>query len=90
MVCRRAFFDARRVIESPEHREMVDIVRRDPCSYCGAHDDFWRDGIGADHVIPRIADGPLDPMNVTGCCRACNSAKRDRPLLVFLFERVAA
>ncbi len=60
------------------------VIRRDPCGYCGGP------GGTIDHVIARAAGGPDDSRNTAGACRACNTAKADRPLLVFLVARRAA
>ena len=64
------------------------LLRRDPCSYCGAA------GISGtvDHVDPRsrpargmgTAHGWI---NTAGACARCNGAKRDLGLLVFLHRR---
>ncbi len=64
------------------------LLRRDPCSYCGA-----RGAAGTvDHVDPRsraarglgTAHGWI---NITGACARCNGSKRDLELLVFLHRR---
>ena len=54
------------------------IIAYDPCSYCGRPADT------IDHVVPLIAGGGHEPMNLTAACRSCNCAKRDKPLLAFL------
>jgi predicted nucleic acid-binding Zn ribbon protein len=59
------------------------LLRCDPCAYCGGP------GGGVDH-IDSLAGGGLDDLeNLTGACVACNSSKRDRPLLVWLLARRA-
>jgi len=63
------------------------LLRRDPCSYCGA----GRSGT-VDHVEPRsrAARGigtPHSWVNTAGACERCNGAKRDSELLVFLHRR---
>ena len=64
------------------------LLRRDPCSYCGA--------VGAagtvDHVDPRSRGvrglGTVHGwVNTVGACARCNGAKRDLGLLVFLYRR---
>jgi hypothetical protein len=64
------------------------LLRRDPCSYCGA--------IGAagtvDHVDPRSRGarglGTVHGwINIAGACSRCNGSKRDLELLVFLYRR---
>lgn len=67
-----------------EAAQYAELVRRDPCSYCG------RPGGQADHIEPLNRDGLHDAENLTGACRSCNSAKGDRPLLAFLLYRTAA
>jgi hypothetical protein len=64
------------------------LLRRDPCSYCGA-----RGAAGTiDHVDPRSrAARGLGTVhgwtNVAGACARCNGSKRDLELLVFLYRR---
>ncbi len=64
------------------------LLRRDPCSYCGA-----RGASGTvDHVDPRSRAvrgiGTVHGwVNTAGACARCNGAKRDLGLLVFLYRR---
>ncbi len=64
------------------------LLRRDPCSYCGA-----AGGSGTvDHVDPRSRPargvGSVHGwINTVGACARCNGAKRDLGLLVFLHRR---
>ncbi|HVF79503.1 MAG TPA: HNH endonuclease [Solirubrobacteraceae bacterium] len=64
------------------------LLRRDPCSYCGAVG-----GAGTvDHVDPRSRAargfGTVHGwVNTVGACTGCNGAKRDLDLLVFLYRR---
>ena len=63
------------------------LLRRDPCSYCGA----LRSGT-VDHVDPRsrAARGlgtAHSWINTVGACERCNGAKRDSVLLAFLYRR---
>lgn len=62
----------------------AEMVRLDPCSYCGAA------GGQADHIIPLARGGKHEVDNLTGACLVCNSSKNDTPLLVFLATRRAA
>lgn len=64
------------------------LLRRDACSYCGAH------GAGGtvDHVDPRSSAprgvGTVHGwINTVGACTRCNGSKRDLGLLVFLYRR---
>lgn len=53
----------------------------DPCAYCG-------EGAGTvDHIVPVSDGGTSEWQNLTGACKACNSSKRDKPLLTFLLHR---
>lgn len=54
----------------------------DGCSYCSQPADTL------DHIVPRINGGGDDWSNLTGACRSCNSAKKDRDLLGFLLARL--
>jgi len=74
-----------------EHAAMDAIVRRDPCAYCGATEEFWKPGeVGADHIVPIVTGGELDWTNLTGSCRDCNSSKGSLSLLSFLLRWRAA
>ena len=62
------------------------IVRSEPCAYCGGP------GGTVDHVepqarAPRGVGTAHSWLNVVGACGPCNGAKRDRPLLRFLWIR---
>jgi 5-methylcytosine-specific restriction endonuclease McrA len=64
------------------------LLRRDPCSYCGARGEAGT----VDHVDPRSRSargiGTVHGwINTVGACARCNGAKRDLGLLVFLFRR---
>lgn len=64
------------------------LVRRDPCSYCGATGPAGT----VDHVDPRsrVARGIGTAhgwINTVGACARCNGAKRDTLLLAFLHRR---
>lgn len=85
--CRRSVAKARNELRRSatlEEAEMVAIVERDPCAYCGHTREHHRDHVGADHIVPVSKGGELDWTNVTGCCGFCNSSKHDKPLLYFL------
>jgi 5-methylcytosine-specific restriction endonuclease McrA len=64
--------------------EYAEMVRADPCCYCGGA------GGQADHIEPLADGGPHHPDNLTGACIRCNSAKGDRSLLAFLLYRAKA
>lgn len=55
-----------------------NILRKDPCAYCGDP------GGAVDHIIPRSQGGVRDHTNETGCCQSCNSRKYTTPLMLFM------
>ena len=64
------------------------LLRRDPCSYCGACGEAGT----VDHVEPRSRSargvGSVHGwINTVGACARCNGAKRDLALLAFLHRR---
>ena len=65
------------------------LLRLDPCAYCGAAGP----GGTVDHVEPRsrpargLGATAHAWLNLSGACSACNGAKRDLDLLVFLHRR---
>jgi hypothetical protein len=64
----------------------ADVVRRDPCSYCGAP------GGTLDHIVPQSTRrrGVHSWLNYAGACERCNGRKRDRTLLWYLATRPRA
>ncbi len=60
----------------------VQVLRRDPCAYCGATDSTPE----IDHIIPISAGGTSECQNLTAACRQCNAAKLHKPLFRFLAE----
>jgi 5-methylcytosine-specific restriction endonuclease McrA len=69
---------ARALGQDVEAVEYAAILRRDPCSYCGAR------GGQVDHVVPLAEGGENRAMNLTSACETCNPAKGAKPLLLFL------
>lgn len=65
---------------SPETLEYVQILRRDPCSYCGAP---WQH---TDHILAVANGGTNDWSNLTAACARCNHAKGTKDLLTFLTQ----
>lgn len=61
-----------------ERKVFVALLRGDPCCYCSAPTEH------IDHIVPRAVGGDNDWTNLTASCARCNSAKKDKPLLVFL------
>lgn len=66
-------FTARVIVASTRPARLLHAVYG-PCDYCG---DWLADTV--DHVIPRAAGGRDNPSNLVSACRACNTAKGDRP-----------
>lgn len=66
------------VTAAPTDHGFRPVLRRDPCVYCGARPS------GVDHIVPTSAGGADDSTNWAGCCKRCNGAKGDLPLLIAL------
>jgi 5-methylcytosine-specific restriction endonuclease McrA len=66
---------------TPEARDFLVCLLRDPCVYCGA------EATTVDHIEPLVrgGDGSLD--NLASACRSCNASKKQSPLLLFLRRR---
>ena len=67
---------------TPEDAAYVEILRRDPCCYCG---EAMRD---VDHIEPVARGGEGNWPNLTAACGPCNRSKSSRTLLTFLHGRV--
>lgn len=78
---REAYRRRRTETVNVETREMVAVLRRDPCVYCGDTADT------IDHIHPVSLGGGLQWDNLAPACRACNSGKKDRPLLQYLLMK---
>lgn len=63
----------------------ADLLRADPCSYCGK-----ARGGTVDHVDARMRGGGDEPENLTDACGRCNSSKQATPLLLWLVRRATA
>ena len=74
----------RKAGRTPEGKEYVDILRADPCCYCGIS------GGHIDHIVPLSKAGPNAWDNLTSACKSCNSRKRDKSLLMFLLATVSS
>lgn len=61
----------------------VALLAGDPCSYCADT------GTTVDHIVALNAGGEHAASNATAACKSCNSAKMDRPLLLFLLRRLS-
>lgn len=73
--CRRSFEGNRRFV-------FRDVVRRDPCAYCG------RAGGTLDHIQPKSKGHKLHWENTTSACYACNVEKGSQSLVGYLVLRV--
>jgi 5-methylcytosine-specific restriction endonuclease McrA len=62
--------------------EYARILRADACSYCGL-----RHTVHIDHVDAVAKDGGNEWENLTAACPACNGAKQDKRLLLYLLRR---
>ena len=58
--------------------ERLKMTAPQACYYCGAADN-----LAVDHLIPRIRGGPDEADNLIWACRACNSSKQGRDMLVW-------
>src|SRR6185369_16868932 len=66
---------AKRGYDRDWQRVRLFVLRRDPiCQIC-----FREPSTEVDHRVPFTKGGArLDPANLRGACKSCNSAKRDR------------
>ena len=76
----------RRQLDPPDAETLayVEILRRDPCSYCG------RPWGATDHIEPVRRGGAHHWTNLTAACTSCNSRKQMKTLLGFMLDRVVA
>lgn len=51
------------------------------CVYCGLHSNT----LTMEHVIPLTKGGRHDASNIVPACKRCNSRKKDKSLLMFLY-----
>lgn len=65
---------------SREDVDYVQIIKRDPCSYCGEAGGEW------DHIVPVHHGGLHDWDNATGACASCNRKKHTKSLLHFMLD----
>lgn len=67
-----------------EALEYTDVLKGDPCCYCGSTNS----SVQMDHIIPVSAGGTGDWWNLTAACTSCNRTKRNMSLLTFLLKRM--
>lgn len=71
---------ARHVGRTQEGKEYIEMLRADPCSYCGGPAGTL------DHVEPIARGGENIWQNLTAACLNCNMRKHDTPLLKFMLR----
>lgn len=62
--------------------EIIKYQYPESCCYCGS-----KEKIHIDHLIPQIKGGQDSADNLVWACRACNSSKRDRDVLLWLASK---
>lgn len=84
----RSEYDQRRRGAHRDHLDRIywDIVKHDPCAYCGARARDARNGVNdVDHIVNLDAGGEDHWPNYTAGCPACNrGVKKDRDVLTTL------
>lgn len=71
----------RRLGRDPLAIAYADILRHDPCAYCGAATE------DIDHIDAAANGGANVAGNLTAACRDCNRRKSTAPLLTFLLRQ---
>jgi hypothetical protein len=70
----------------------VNVLKGDPCSYCGREPDpnlpsDHDHEMTVDHIIPLAMGGPYGyTINGTGACRFCNGRRKNLTLLIWLLR----
>lgn len=82
LVCHRIQRSRKRFDEAA--RIWINIISKDPCSYCGA------DGGSTDHIVATKLGGTDDWTNLTGACFRCNASKQAGSVLHFMLRRLDA
>lgn len=84
----RQSYDARRRAHTRSSLDISywNIVKHDPCSYCGSSPTRARNGVNdVDHIVGLDQGGEDAWTNYAGACPACNrGVKKDRDLLTTL------
>lgn len=72
---------SRRFDRDPTSTRYAEILRCDPCCYCGSTVNPT-----VDHIIPIVQGGSNLWSNLTSACASCNCSKRDISVLFFLLR----
>lgn len=74
---------ARMAKRRPSEQRWVDVIRCDPCSWCGGR------GGTVEHVTPRSRGGPKEHRahNSAGACSRCNNERANVTVLEYLLRR---
>lgn len=65
---------------TPQDLAFMEILRSDPCSYCGAPTEE------IDHIEPVYKGGTNAWENLTSACKSCNRSKKTTDLLSYLLR----
>jgi 5-methylcytosine-specific restriction endonuclease McrA len=88
----RSTYDRRRRLStrSDQTLQFMDILRADPCAFCGAAADTNRQRISdVDHIVPLSRDGLDRWENMTAACAPCNRGRKDTDVLTYLARRAS-
>ncbi len=69
-------------ISSLYRDERLKMTVPQACYYCGSYKN-----LSVDHLIPKIKGGADDSDNLIWACRPCNSSKRDKDMLSWMFNK---
>jgi 5-methylcytosine-specific restriction endonuclease McrA len=84
---RRRYDEKRRRSEkSRDTLRYMELLRTDPCVFCGALPETGRVQ-DVDHIVPLDAGGLDDWTNMAAACAPCNRGRRNRDLLDTLTRR---
>lgn len=75
---RRTLMHKAAVGDIRQNREYANVLRSDPCSYCGASVEHL------DHILALADGGSHEWLNLTGACARCNASKGSKRLLFWL------
>lgn len=68
--------------EACSKKEWKEVLRADPCSYCGESMSGT-----VDHIVPRShLDEECNWDGFGGACQPCNNRKGDTPLIQFIHQ----